>query len=114
MMKQVGSVASLIFFSISLLVHLLFVYDSNNKEKKRKNGSPKKNKSKHVAKLTMTTESVRQLLQMLVECGFIMLYIWWCENMPYTPHEQRFGTKSLFWTLFAIFTICALLTFKRN
>ena len=35
MMKQVGSVASLIFFSISLLVHLLFVYDSNNKEKKR-------------------------------------------------------------------------------
>lgn len=114
MMKQVGSVASLIFFSISLLVHLLFVYDSNNKEKKRKNGSPKKNKSKHVAKLSMTTESVRQLLQMLVECGFIMLYIWWCENMPYTPHEQRFGTKTLFWTLFAIFTICALLTFKRN
>ena len=98
------------FFATAFVVYLLCLREGYNKgatgDTNREN--------KRISKLEMTPTSILALLKMTSECGFILLYIWCCENIPFSPHAQRFGTKTLFWTLFVIFIFFALATFKRN
>ena len=108
-MYHVGSLACLMFFATATVVYLLYLREGHGKGKANSSSN-----NKRISKLVMTPSSIVALLKMTTECGLILLYIWCCENVPYSPHAQRFGTKTVFWTLFFIFIVFALATFKRN
>jgi len=78
-------------------------------KKKAKSGS-----SNRIDPVTCERDSILLLMNNLAQFGGILLYSWFCENLPYHDHGKKFHNRDIFWALTLIYLGFSLTTMKEN